>query len=420
GVFSLEDALKLVAARGQLMQQLPAGAMLSVAMPQEEVQRYLDGQVSLAAINEPSSCVLSGPLLAIDALEERLTIQGISSRRLRTSHAFHSAMMEAIQDQFRAQVVGVALKPPTLPYISNVSGTWITAVQATDPGYWVQHLRQTVHFARGLETLFKRPECILLEVGPRNTLSSFARRHPGELTEQAVFSSLSRSQEQAMDSRDILATLGNLWLAGAEIHWSGLYSDERRQRVPLPTYPFERERYWVEPGSRYQESSRASNTLYKKAEIGQWFYLPSWKRSAPPVRCDRPQKVCWLLFVGSEGIGALLAQRLQQEGHDVVVVWEGVQFTRSGYNVYEINPTEPEDYIRLLRELQSVSELPISIAHLWSLRSDERGTSDVERFEVAQQHGFYSLLLLARACSRQYNQKAFDLTVVSNNTQEVI
>ena len=177
GVFSLEDALALVAARGKLMQELPPGSMLAVPLPETQVKSLLGKTLSLAAINGASSCVVSGVTEAIESLEKHLASQGVESRRLHTSHAFHSPMMESILESFTQKVKQVRLKPPQIPYISNVTGTWITAVEATSPSYWAKHIRQTVHWNSGLQELLKEPTQTLLEIGPGRTLTTLAKRH---------------------------------------------------------------------------------------------------------------------------------------------------------------------------------------------------------------------------------------------------
>ena len=243
GVLSLEDALSLVAIRGHLMQEMPAGSMLAVPLPEQEVQRLLSGPLSLAVVNGPSLCVVAGPTEAVEAFSYQLAKRGVECRQLHTSHAFHSAMMEPIVGAFMRQVQRITLKPPQIPYLSNVTGTWITAAEATDPGYWAAHLRQTVRFAEGVRELLKEPDRILLEVGPGQTLSTLAKQLPGG---GVVLASLHKPHDQQRDVPILLTTLGRLWLAGVPIAWPGFYAYERRLRVPLPTYPFERQRYWIE------------------------------------------------------------------------------------------------------------------------------------------------------------------------------
>ena len=247
GVLSLEDALALVAARGRLMQQLPAGAMLAVQLGETELAARLGPQLSLAAVNAPGLCVASGPEAAIADLEQRLSAEGVAARRLQTSHAFHSAMMEPMLATFTAQVQRLRLSPPQIPYVSNVTGDWITPAEATDAHYWAKHLRQTVRFAAGLAELRKEANCVLLEVGPGQTLSTLAKRQAQQAGAPAVVASLPRRQAGQADAEDLLRALGQLWLRGTAVDWAGFYAAERRRRVPLPTYPFERQRYWIGP-----------------------------------------------------------------------------------------------------------------------------------------------------------------------------
>ncbi|NEP58315.1 MAG: SDR family NAD(P)-dependent oxidoreductase, partial [Symploca sp. SIO2G7] len=273
GVFSLEDALALVTARGQLMRQLPSGSMLAIPMPAKEVQPLLGETLSLATINSSSSCVVSGATEAVEALQNQLASSGVECRRLHTSHAFHSAMMEPILEPFQERVKQVNLKPPQIPYISNLTGTWITPEQPTAPSYWTSHLRQTVRFAEGLQELLKKPAQVLLEVGPGRTLSKLAKQHHQKQPEQVVLTSLRHPQEKQSDVTFLLNTLGQLWLAGVQVDWSGFYAHEQRNRLSLPTYPFERQRYWIEPPKQATEEYQPLPTtpeLWKSlVEAGQ-------------------------------------------------------------------------------------------------------------------------------------------------------
>ncbi|MBV9788202.1 MAG: acyltransferase domain-containing protein, partial [Chloroflexi bacterium] len=252
GVFSLEDVLALVARRGAMIQALPSGAMLSVSLPEDELRPLLNGvpsgSLDLAVVNAPGICVVAGPHTAIERLEAQLKQLGTDCRRVHTSHAFHSAMMDPLLDAFTEYVSTIALHPPAIPYLSNVTGTWTTAEQATDPRYWTRHLRETVRFTDNLQTLLSENTSsspILLEVGPGRMLGTLARQH--KLINPAVLASLRHPHDQQSDAAFLLTTLGQLWLVGARLDWQRLYADERRRRVVLPTYPFERQRYWIEP-----------------------------------------------------------------------------------------------------------------------------------------------------------------------------
>jgi non-ribosomal peptide synthase protein (TIGR01720 family) len=420
GVFSLEDALALVAARGRLMQQLPSGAMLAVPLSEQEIQPLLGDQLGLAAVNGPTRCVVSGPLDAISELERRLAARGVDCRQLHTSHAFHSKMMEPMLEPFLKYVYAARLKAPTIPYISNVTGTWITPQEALTPSYWTQHVRQAVRFGDGLGELLKEPDRLLLEVGAQ-TLSTLARQYPGRTAGQAVLTTLRHPNDQQSDRAFLLSTLGQLWLAGMSIDWDAIHANERRHRIPLPTYPFERQRYWIEPSESAFEAQPRTATLNKKPNIADWFYIPSWKRSLPPVEPDTSaeQTARWLVFSDASGLGARLATQLGAGGRDVVMVTVGEQFECHHEHSYTLNPRDPEAYDRLLKEVCESSSLPTQIVHLWSVLPDDGPLARDERFEQAQSLGFYSMLYLAQALGRQNQAEPMHITVVSNNMQRV-
>ncbi|HVR97917.1 MAG TPA: condensation domain-containing protein, partial [Thermoanaerobaculia bacterium] len=309
GVFSLEDALELVAARGELMQSLPAGAMLSVELPESGLDLAGSG-LALAAVNGPSLSVVSGPEEAVAAFEAALAARGLACRRLHTSHAFHSAMMDPILDAFAARVGKVALAPPSRPYLSNLTGTWITAGQATDPRYWVRHLREAVRFGDGVARLLaEAPEggVVLLEVGPGRTLSHLVR---GQSPEGAV-ASMRHPKDDTDDQAALLEALGRLWLAGAEIDWAAMHAGESLRRVPLPTYPFQRRRFWVEP-----------NTETARDEPGEWLYTPSWRRIRLPA-AGTATAGRWLLAGDRSRVSEILAARLAARGCEVVRTLSG-------------------------------------------------------------------------------------------------
>jgi amino acid adenylation domain-containing protein len=242
GVLTLEDALSLIARRGALVQEQPAGAMLAVRLPAADVSPLLNGQLAIAAINAPSLCVVSGPNEEIDSLERQLVAQGTGVSHLHTSHAFHSQMMDPVVAPFTALVRQVPLAEPRIPYVSNVTGRWITGEEATSPEYWAGHVRQTVRFSEGIGELLKNPRHVLLEVGPGQTLATLARQHPARTVDQTVLASLPSRGAQELPA--ILEALGRLWMTGIQVDWPAFYARETRRRVVLPTYPFERTRYW--------------------------------------------------------------------------------------------------------------------------------------------------------------------------------
>ncbi|PTL75146.1 type I polyketide synthase [Vitiosangium sp. GDMCC 1.1324] len=422
GVFSLEDALALVAARGRLMQQMPAGAMLALPMTEAQVLPLLGAELSLAAVNSPETCVVAGPIPAIDALAEKLTAQGVSTNRLHTSHAFHSSMMDPILDAFREQVRRVSRQVPQLPYLSNVTGKWITAEEATSPDYWAKHLRQAVRFADGLSELLKEADAVLLEVGPGQTLATLARQHPAKGAQHVFINSLRHPREQKNDLDFLLGALGRLWLAGVEPDWDAFYGDEKRRRIALPTSPFERQRHWVDPPADSGHGKKAqSASADKKLPLPQWFYLPSWQRALPPASAWSEQKANWWLFVpethGQGGLSARLARRLAEAGQQVVTVSPGTHLAQLGERHWSINPRDASDFASLLQQLKAQGLEPDRILHLWSAVPDSTsGSRGASSFDPAQDHGFHSLLFLAQALGRQ-EAKPVSLAVVTHRMQ---
>ena len=424
GVFSLEDALRLVAARGRMIQELPSGSMLVVSLAEQELRSILDArpELALAAVNAPRLCTVAGPHEAIDALEAELQPQGLMLRRLQTSHAFHSSMMEPMLEPFGEEISRAKLNTPTMPYLSNVTGDWIKAEDATDPRYWVRHIRQTVLFNNGIAEIFKNPERLLLEVGPGNALTVLSRHHPLRGAAQVVLSSLRRVDESEPDLASMLTTLGRMWLANVNVDWAKLLGGERRRRVSLPAYPFERKRYWVEP--QMNTDSFRKSLLRKDPEIANWFYTPSWRRSVTPVangRLAEPRR--WLIFADECGVGDELRKRLEAAGHEVVTVRVGEGFQRIDEGVYTVSPGRREDYDALLREIGAVSDKAQTIVHLWNL------TEEIQLDpQEALSRGFYSLLFLAQALGDQlltlapaqvHTDDKLDICVVSNGLHEV-
>ncbi|MBD2166646.1 SDR family NAD(P)-dependent oxidoreductase [Calothrix membranacea FACHB-236] len=420
GVMSLEDALTLVAMRARLMQQLPSGSMLSIPLSEAEVKPLLKENLSLAANNAPFSCVVSGNHAAIAALSEQLIKKGIECRSLLTSHAFHSQMMEPILQTFIAEVKKITLNPPQIPFISNLTGTWISAQAATDPNYWANHLRQTVRFADGISVLLQEPNRIFLELGAGRTLSTFVKQQAG--IQQAILSSLRHPKEEKADVVFLLNTLGRLWFFGITINWSNFYGAERRYRVPLPTYPFERQRYWLEPQKKSSKSFAANQ---KNPNIANWFYLPVWKQAIPLQEpfTNAPQSVKsekqMLIFAGTCQVGSKIVKRLAGEGQNIITVWQGEQFSKLSASEYTLNPSQSDDYDSLIAELQLFGKIPDAVLHLWSLTSAEQTTSGIEFFDNCQNTGFYSLLFLAQSLSQQNINQPVDVLVVTNNIYDV-
>jgi acyl transferase domain-containing protein len=398
GVLSLDDALRLVAARGRLMQSCPPGAMVTVPLGEEALQPFLSPELVLAAVNAPERCVVAGAPGVVAALEERLSSAGVATRRLPVSHAFHSPLMDAILGEFRDAVRSVRLTAPRIPFVSNLTGAPITDQEATDPDYWVRHLRHTVRWADGTAALLRQePGAVLLEAGPGTTLSNLARRH---LAAPTAIASLPDRRAGEPEGSALLTALGRLWLAGCAIDWAGFYARERRRRVPLPTYPFERKRHWIEPHGATAPPRPAEEPAIKAADPAAWLYLPSWRRTLSPGarwngRCRR-----FLLFVDEIGLGETLADGLRQVGQEVVTVRAGRGFGRAGEDGYTLDPGEAEEYEALLDELRAGAGRPEVVVHLWSVTGG-RAAGGADALDAALRQGALSLLLLGRALARE-------------------
>ena len=315
-VFSLEDALMLVAVRGRLMQEAPPGAMLAVRLSADELQQFLEPPLCLAAVNSVATSVVSGPTEAIEALQAKLKKEGVGSTPLMTSHAFHSAMMDGVLKPFAAEFTKVHLSAPKIPFVANVTGEWIKDSEATDPNYWVQQLRQPVQFAKGLATLFKTPDQIFLEVGPGSTLATLARQHPSRDSAREILFSLPHAQsaDSTSSMQKLMTTLGQLWINGAEIDWDAFYSSEDRHRIPLPTYPFEHQRHWIEERKRELQPEVASIETKKKGrqDFEDWFWKPTWQ-SKPLVQKPDFDACNWLVFTDESLASKRIHNRLNYQ-----------------------------------------------------------------------------------------------------------
>uniref|UniRef100_UPI00307E4E9A aminotransferase class III-fold pyridoxal phosphate-dependent enzyme n=1 Tax=Ignavibacterium sp. TaxID=2651167 RepID=UPI00307E4E9A len=260
GVFSLEDALFILSRRAKLMQQQKSGSMLSVRSSEEEIKKILDNDIAIAAINSPNLVVLSGETERLKSFSEKLNELKIENRILFTSHAYHSQMMEPAIEPFVKEFKNVKLNKPSAPFISSLTGTWITEEQATDPNFWAAQLRNTVRFSDGIKELQKKNNIILLEIGPGRALTTMASQHKKESGKQAAVTTLTQPNEDADDLTNVLNAIGKVWLAGYKIEWKHFHKNKRR-RIHLPGYQFDRKSYWIEPPKK--------NPLIKSVENGK-------------------------------------------------------------------------------------------------------------------------------------------------------
>src|SRR5215213_9844606 len=441
GVMDLEAGARVVVRRGELMEAAGAGgSMIAVSLSEREVRTLLNtSHVDVAAINAPRQCVLSGPQRAVVEVIAELNRKEIGWRELGTTYAFHSEMMDTAVAPLVEEVKRLKLSEPKLAMISGVKGTWAEPEEVTSPEYWGRQLRQPVQFSAAAEELLKSLGAggVLLEVGPGRTLCSLVQKHltPEARKRVVLQAGLSKKDQETPEVVSLLQALGQLWVVGSEGNWETLHKDERRRRVLLPTYSFQRQRYWIDSQPLENLQHARAQSLSKKADIADWFYVPVWKqstdnsvrawRTASSANADKARN--YLLFIDECGLGSRLARRLRDEGQNVNTVRMGSDFRRVGASDYSIAPQRREHYEALLRELQTRDQAPEIIVHLWNVAANDRVSSAVEWLDQSQQCSFYSLVYLAQALGEQVlkilpdasSDKKVRLYVVSNGLQSV-
>ncbi|MEZ5318103.1 MAG: SDR family NAD(P)-dependent oxidoreductase, partial [Vicinamibacterales bacterium] len=398
GVFALPDAMRLVAVRGRLMEAMAPGAMTAVPLAEDAVVPLLPPDVSLAAVNGPAFVVVSGPTPSVEAFEAELTRRGTTPRRLHTSHAFHSAMMEPMLDDFRAELARTPLSPPAIRYVSNVSGQWITDAEATSPDYWLRHVRSAVRFADGVRLLLEDADRFLLEVGPGRALASLARQ---QAAPAAVTTSMRHADESEADDEVLARATATLWRRGVAVNWRATHAGEPRARVPLPTYPFDRQRYWLEPrpGGAFDVATAtdAAGPLPKRADLAGWFYQPSWARTpAPAPRVAATPLVC-LALVDEDPVATRAIAALAGRGSRVVTVRPGEAFADAGEDGFRARPGDANDMQALVSRLADRGLSPDRVVVAWPLESREGDGSPERELD----RGYHAIAALMQALQDQ-------------------
>ncbi|PZG47441.1 hypothetical protein C1I98_13540 [Spongiactinospora gelatinilytica] len=418
GVFTLSDALWLVAERAKLIDELPGGAMLAVQLPEPEVAALLGPEVSLAAVNGRDLCVLAGPPGAITEVRERLKADGVAARRLRTTHAFHSVMMDPITDRFTELVAAVPRNRPARRYLSNVTGDWITDAEAQDPAYYARHLRHTVRFWDGVRRLWEEPGRLLLEVGVGQSLGSLALQSRPRTADAGslVLGSLPGSGDTVSDAQSIAATTAKLWVCGVDTDWDGV--QPQRRKAELPTYPFQRRRYWPAGGPAVRQSGPAEPDGGRR-KPADWFYTPHWESlpPAPPLAATGQR---WLLFADAAGVGERLAGLLAERGATPVLVRPGDAFAELPDKSFTVDPADATHYAALLRALESGGGVPARIAHLWLTGPRPADPFAAEAVEAATRDGLTGLIALAQALGGIRLTEPVEVTVVSSEMHAIV
>ncbi|MFL9817595.1 SDR family NAD(P)-dependent oxidoreductase [Tolypothrix campylonemoides VB511288_2] len=458
GVLSLEDGLKLIANRSRLMQSLPTGGEMVAVFADEKYIRFVteidNKRVSFAAFNGGGNTVISGQSQAVQEICADLEAAGIPTKKLQTSHAFHSPLMEPILAQFREVADRITYGVPDITIISNLTGEPLTQEEIS-ADYWCRHLRYPVQFAKSLKALHAEGYEVFVEIGPKPTLLGMGRNClPDKVG--VWLPSLRPGQE---DWQVLLQSLGELYVRGAEVDWSGFDWDCGR-RLQLPTYPFQRQRYWVE--SAANDSSQADNLSQDKiqspivqllnqgdtqhivqnlektgelsedelrmlpkllellvkqdrqllgaASVKDWLYEVEWKQLPPQVKAQEKsgiQKIgTWLIFADLEGVGQNLAKLLRSQGHTCILVHPGNTCNLRKDGTWCISPSSPADFKCLFQEVLETLERPLQgIIHLWSLEAQSASSLTISSLEQAQTLGVGSVLYLLQALIKELETK---------------
>lgn len=416
GVFSLEDGLGLVHLRGRLFETVPEGGMISVNASSDELRPLLGDNLVTAVENAPELCVISGPKEDLDKLSDTLAEREIEFTRIQINIAAHSPMLDGILDAFRAYLNGIQLNAPQIPFISNRTGDWITEEQATDPDYWVGHLRGRVHFASGLATLMREhPDALFLEVGPGSTLTSLTRLQPGFGSGHHVVTSLRHRKQEVADSTFFTTAQGRIWAAGLPLDASQL---PKGQHISLPTYAFQHRTYWIEATPQDAHDPNAA-LLNRTENFDEWFYEPQWHLE--PMLEKAPIEPCnWLVFTDAQGVGETLIAGLREAGHTVVVVHNGDRNKKLETHTYMVDSDRgAEGYQLLAAGLVADTIVPDRIVHMWMLTADDPNRPALNRSAHNLEQGFYSLFFMLRALSENDLLDQTHLITISNEARQV-
>ena len=399
GVMSFEDCIDLVLLRGRLFDTMPAGGMLSISLPLAEVQGIISDDLDIASVNAPNLTAVSGPQTALDALSNDLKSRDVDHQRIQIDIAAHSRMLDGILDQYRNFLRSRTLNAPQIPLMSNRTGLALTDAQATDPDYWVGQLRNTVHFADCIDTLAAVPGRVFLEVGPGKALSSLAQMAP-DVKPTQVLSSLRHPDQDIADDAYFFGVIGRLWACGVEADWDQIWGEAKRHRLPLPTYAYQRSRYFIEPGKQAVAEDAPLPTRHDN--ITDWGYRPAWRPRLADCELDVESELAsapqtWLFFEDDTGVAADAADALRNAGHQVVQVRPGDSYAKLSDTSYVLPPEQGRfGYQSLLADLETANLLPTRIGHFWLVTQAETYRPGSSFFDRNLEAGFYSLTALAQ------------------------
>lgn len=428
GVFSLNDGLKLIAQRCQLMASLPNGAMTSIPLPLAQVQELINNQphpLSLCIDNGPS-CIVGGQINHIEQLEKKLKTLRIIPFRLPSSHAVHSSMMDPILAQLQQAAASIQLLPPSIPYISNVTGQLTTQQEATSPLFWARHLRETVRFNQGLQLACQQKTGIFIEIGPGRDLTTLISRSFNPDSQQKSLNLLPPPNDPLDSYAYFLNKIGYLWLSGKNPDWTSFHNQNQYFRIPLPTYPFEKIDFSEEntPFTPLNPLPPTNDKILKNNNIADWFYLPLWKPSVlplPPLE-PNPKTINRLIFARKDELVSLITMLKNVTGQTTLVyITNQDQPQTIDPATWEINPALPGHYRELFKNCSESGSFPDQIIHLWNAHTPlpRPDHPEPEPLQPEMFHGFYSLLFLVQACHHHGKGKPLYIDLVTRHLQQI-
>lgn len=427
GVMSLGDTIKLILKRGELILQCEEGAMLSVPIKRSELGE-LPQSINLA-IDNGETCVVSGPVEAIDLYAKRMKKDRHICMRLAAERAIHSSMMQPVFESLKETLSDISLSTPSIPMVSNVTGTWVDDMIAS-PDYWLDHLAKTVEFANGIETLLTLPNTILMEIGPGADISSTLHKFIENDPQHFTLNTIKPAAIKIADMGYLKMRLQKLWQRGIDIHWEQFYEKEKPKRISIPGYSFDKHRYWFkdrEKATKEVAVAAPSNLqvgeeLVKNKDHSQWYYLPSWQQSFNINTTTEFNAISsWLVFADDTDFSNSLINELKYRNQEVVVLKKGVSFNRINQGEFTINPLIEGQYQYLLNDLIEDGVVPGKVLHLWSstpLDIERLNDSDIEGVIA---NGFHSLTNLVKVMyENDLNEEPCEIFVITKEMYKVI
>ncbi|NOU17173.1 MAG: amino acid adenylation domain-containing protein [Bacteroidales bacterium] len=420
GVFSLNDALLLVVKRGELMDKMPGGIMLNIPLTEKELLPLLDKNISLAVSNG-ESCIVSGDENSIKIIEEKMKEMRVLCMRLGISHAGHSSMMDPILPEFRKELLKIKLGKPEIPYISSVTGNWIDANEVVKPDFWLRNLRDTVRFADGILKLIEKGKDFI-EIGAGRDLSALVRRFSEGSHSVKVFSTIKHKTSNVSDQKYLYNSIKQLWLEGYKINWNELFINKNIKKISLPSYVFEKESYWIDASPRRANSYQSSpKQIAKNNNIRDWFYIPTWKKNQVnnDLYSSDFDNSSLTIFLGKDEdlFTSNLLKIINEKCKNINLIYIGDSFKVINSNIFEIDPSNPDDYKKLFSYFIENKIDFKRIFHLWNKTNSENSNS--KNIQNINALGFYSILNIAKATGDLGWVNELFISVITNNVFDV-